>query len=279
VVLLRLLLPVAPASPWSLYRLPGLELPVALSVPISQGQLLWWIWAAGAATVATRLLYEERRLAWAIVRRRPVTDSRVLDLLEDCKAAMRIYTPLAVIETPQVSCPALHGLFRPRLLLPPGLLKDLSAADLRCVFLHELAHLRRHDIAVGWLMAWLQAVHWFNPLVWIAFHRLRADRELAADEVVLWLLGRRENRSYGEAILRLLHQGSTPGPDPALVGILEDQRQMERRLRHIARFDQLRRWPVVSLVLFGLVALAGLTDSPSSGLPSNEPGRTTSSLP
>jgi beta-lactamase regulating signal transducer with metallopeptidase domain len=62
-----------------------------------------------------------------------------------------------------------------------GFLRSFSTEELRFVFLHELAHVRRRDILMSWLMALLQVVHWFNPLVWFAFSRWRADRELACD--------------------------------------------------------------------------------------------------
>ena len=43
-----------------------------------------------------------------------------------------------------------------------------------------LGHLKRRDIPTGWVMAALQILHWFNPVVWWGFQRMRADRELAA---------------------------------------------------------------------------------------------------
>ena len=59
------------------------------------------------------------------------------------------------------------------------------------VLLHELAHLKRHDLAVNWLLGLLQSVHWFNPALWLVFRRVRADREVACDELVLAAARRR----------------------------------------------------------------------------------------
>jgi len=86
--------------------------------------------------------------------------------------------------------PALFGFVRPRLLLPQGMLETYSLENLRYVFIHELAHLRQRDIYLGWLMALLQVVHWFNPLMWFAFGRMRADRELACDTLAISTLAR-----------------------------------------------------------------------------------------
>jgi len=222
--------------------------------------ILPWIWLAGVGFMVGRILWESQRLAYAVVRQRPVTDSAALDVLEDCKAAMKLHTPVVVVETPHVSCPALHGFLRPRLLLPRGLIQALSPEELRFVFFHELGHLTRHDIATAWLMAVLQAIHWFNPVLWFAFHRMRADRELAADEAALWHCKPRENHAYGETILRLLEGFSQPVPIPAMVGILEDQNQLRRRIRHIARFGRTRQWPAISFLVFLVLALVCLTD-------------------
>jgi bla regulator protein BlaR1 len=276
-VLARLVLPVGPATPFSLFNYPRLQVPATAPFQVAgptSGFLatLPWIWLAGVVFMVGRILWESQRLAYAVVRQRPVTDSAVLDLLEDCKAAMKLHTPVVVVETPHVSYPALHGFLRPRLLLPRGLLQALSPEELRYVFFHELGHLDRHDIATGWLMAALQAVHWFNPMVWFAFHRMRADRELAADEAALWHSKPRENHAYGETILKLLEGFAQPVPLPAMVGILEDQNQLRRRIRHIAQFGQVRQWPAISFLVFLVLALVCLTDGKRDASRSVLPG-------
>ena len=111
----------------------------------------------------------------------------------------------ALVQTDAVDSPGLMGVLRPRLLLPAGAARDLSPAQLRLVFLHELAHLKCRDIAMDWLWAILLALHWFNPLLWLAQQRAcRADRELARDAMVLAITGPAEAESYGQTILRLV---------------------------------------------------------------------------
>lgn len=272
IVVIKLLLPAFPPSPLSLFNFPFLESPTAFLTPhASTGTHspsefahflagTWpWIWVTGALFTLAIIFHEHGKFARAVIRQRPVTDPAVLDVLEDCKALMRIYTPLIVIETSKTSSPALFGFLRPRLLLPRGTLKSLSVPELRHVFLHELAHLQRNDIAFGWLLAIAQALHWFNPVIWYALHRARADRELAADELVLHFAQLGENRPYAETMIKLLGQFSRPAPLPAIAGILEDQRQMADRIRQIARFGSFRTQPIAAAVLVLLLALAGLT--------------------
>jgi bla regulator protein blaR1 len=272
VVVLKLLLPGLPQAPFSLFHISLLESPMPIVHALSSAgapgasslgrflAIVWpWIWIFGALSALAIILREHGRLVRAVVRQRPITNPAILDVLEDCKALMRIYTPLVVIESPKISSPALFGFVRPRLLLPRGTLESLSPQQLRHVFLHELAHLQRHDIAFGWLLAFAQALHWFNPIVWFALHRARVDRELATDELALHFAQFGENRPYGETIIKLLDQFSSSVPLPAVAGILEDQRQMALRIRQIAQFGSVRTQPIAAAALLLVLALAGLS--------------------
>ena len=76
------------------------------------------------------------------------------------------------------------GVWRAHLLLPSSA-EQWPRARLRAVMLHELAHVRRRDPLTLMLAQLARAVHWFNPLAWIAVHRLRVEQEQACDDCVL----------------------------------------------------------------------------------------------
>jgi hypothetical protein len=161
-----------------------------------------------------------------------------------------------------VRTPALWGLALPRLLVPSGFFAAYGLRELRFILLHELYHVRRWDIAFNWLMALLLVVHWFNPLVWLAFARMRAERELACDARVLGHLRTDEAREYGATILRLLERPVGPAPAAILVGVLENCRQLKRRMRLISSFDSRpSRWRWVAVVAAAVLALTALTDA------------------
>ena len=170
-----------------------------------------------------------------------------------------VRTYLALVETPRVRTPSLFGWIRPRLLLPPGVLGRLRRSQLRHVLLHELAHLKRHDIALNWLMALLQALHWYNPFVWLAFRHARADREQACDELALSRLEGHESAEYGHTILDLLTTVAEARSVPTLAAIAEDVHQVKRRIQMIASFRRLpptsRLVPVATMLLLGAVFL------------------------
>ena len=221
---------------------------------------LFFVWLAGVITLAGYVAAVSVSLTRSLARLEPLNDPAVLDVLRDCCRRMGIRRPPVLIVGNVVQTPALHGLLRPRLLLPLGFTTHYSAAEQRFVFLHELAHLRRRDLLVNWIMTALQIVHWFNPLVWLGFSRWRADREIACDAAALAAAGGHSNRAYGETILRLLQHLSGRSSIPGLVGILEDKRQLHRRMKMIASFTPSRR-PFAAMGLMAILAMVGLTDA------------------
>ena len=194
------------------------------------------VWLSGVALLSGLLLLRYYRFTRRIVAQRPLTDQRWLDLLEDCKAQMGLHVPVSVVESSLVTGPALFGFIRPRLLLPMKAATLLSVDDMRYVFLHELAHLRRNDIAVNWLLTAIQLMHWFNPVVWYALMRMRAEREQAGDETVLIRLDATARLAYGRTIIRLLELSPQFNPLAGMAGIMENRQQMQERIKMIRNF-------------------------------------------
>lgn len=221
--------------------------------------MLTWVWLAGVICLAGYTLLRALGLWRAVTSERPVTDQEILDLLEDCKMQMRVRTLVGVVVTDKIQTPALFGFLRPRILLPQGLIESLGLDALDCVFLHELAHLKRRDIYLAWLVCLLQVLHWFNPLIWFAFRRMRADQEMAADALALSTAGTEDFRRYGQTIVNLLERFSRPQYLPSLAGILENPPHIERRIHMIARSrSNSRPWSALGVgvvVVFGVIAM------------------------
>ena len=80
--------------------------------------------------------------------------------------------------------PMTFGVFRPTVLLPAGA-SEWSPERLRVVLLHELAHVRRGDVAMHLLARTALALYWWNPLAWFAWREFLKERERATDDLVL----------------------------------------------------------------------------------------------
>ena len=218
------------------------------------------VWLAGAGTLAFWTLFCSACLAWRLRSAALIDDAALVELLKQCAKEMGIRRRVLVVESKAVTSPALHGIWRPRLILPPGLSRSLSSEQLRFVFLHEMAHIRRCDIGIGWLMTGIQIVHWFNPVAWLAARYVRIERELACDALVLGRAGVNQRKPYGETILRLALEMSRPVQAPGMVGILQDGCGLRRRMKLIADFTP-RSSAGWSALVFVIIAAIGLTDA------------------
>ncbi|HUV64273.1 MAG TPA: M56 family metallopeptidase [Sedimentisphaerales bacterium] len=239
-------------------------------------------WLAGAVALGGYVLARNIWLWRAVKKERAVTDHAILDLLEDCKMQMRVQTIVGVVVTDRIKSPALFGFVRPRILLPQDLIETLGLDDLHYVFLHELAHLKRRDIYVAWLICLLQVLHWFNPLIWFAFRRMRADQEMAADALALSAAGTDESRRYGQTIVNLLERFSRPQYLPSLAGILENPSHIERRIQMIAKFKGTTCRPLLAMVVLAVLGLITLTEAQNKsegGKPASQPEEKTDLAP
>lgn len=176
---------------------------------VSLSSALPIIWALGTAAVLGWVAFSSFQIR-RLTRLGQPADIHLLSLLRDCTRAdgVRMQPRLLIVEgLPSV---AVHGLFRPTLLLPADAAERHTTAELRGIFLHELQHLKRADCAWTWLGLVACAVHWFNPLAWMLFRRFCADRELACDEAALHHMHHDARRSYGEALIKTAELYAVP---------------------------------------------------------------------
>ncbi len=169
---------------------------------------------------------------------------------------------IALTFSDQVTSPCLFSLRRPQLIIPPSLPRSLSSTELECVLLHELVHYKRHDIFTNWVMNLLQFLHWFNPIVWIAMSRIRVDREMATDAGVLQQANKQQRECYGELIIKLLDRlRKRADLVPGAVKMVESKRQLQGRIRAIAKFSSTHCTSTLGLMLAFLTLLSFLLDA------------------
>ena len=184
------------------------------------------------------------------------------ELARVAAAEMGWKRPVEIVETGAVETPAVIGLVTPKLLLPEGIANRLSDQDLMMVFRHEIAHLKRCDLAVNFLCSLLQIVHWFNPFLWWAFGRMRNDREMATDAFVL--SRQMEHReSYGTTLLKLASEQPSHLPLRPSIGILEGKQQLSQRIEQIARLkSNAYAWSTLGIILLIVLGFTTLTKAP-----------------
>lgn len=157
-------------------------------------------------------------------------------------------TPLAgerqVWLADHLSSPFVLGLFRPRIFLP----SDLPKEERGYILLHERTHIRRLDPCFR-ALAWLAAViHWFNPLVWLAFYLAGKDMEISCDEAVLRNIDRDIRADYSSTLLRLSTGKRLPiGP------LAFGDSRLQSRIKHVLHYKKPALW-VINLALITVLA-------------------------
>ena len=203
----------------------------------SAPSLLDWaarLWLTGAAALA---LWGGLRLL--LLRRR---------LREALSLGGRVY------QTDAVSTPFVLGLLRPRIYLPAGLPEEESAY----ILCHKRCHIRRGDHLFRLLAYAALCLHWYNPLVWLAFFLSVRDMELSCDEAVLRRMGRDIRGDYASSLLRL----SAAGPSPFSPAFGEGDTAL--RIRRLMTGRPLPRWALALSLAGAAVLLTLLVVNPRS---------------
>lgn len=218
------------------------------------------IWLAGVVILAGSIITGNLKLRRQIRRRKQITDPALLAQFQQTKLKMGISGNVSLIEVQNINVPLLYGFFQPKILIPAKMRPPLSHQELEHIFLHELAHLKQRDILIAWLTSVLQIINWFNPIIWFAFLRMRIDRELACDALVLSKVGAEKATNYGQTLISLVERLTKEYRLPIAVGILESKTDIKRRLIRIAQFREYSRgWSLVGIMLLSFLAVFSLT--------------------
>lgn len=156
-------------------------------------------------------------------------------LLQDTARSLNVTAPeMFVCEA--ISTPAVTGLFRPTLLLPH---EGYDLNDLRYILRHELCHLKRRDMLLKLVLLAANAMHWFNPVVYLMLRQADEDIELACDSAATDGLDRAE-RAAVQSHVRALPATTCFG------GTVE---RLKRRITNVLGAQKKRGLGVVALVL------------------------------
>ena len=196
--------------------------------------VLGLIWLAGAAAL----------LIWGAV-----SYARLAGRL---RTAVRLYE--GVWQSDAVDSPFLLGFLRPHIYIPFG----LEAEKLDYVLAHEQYHISHRDYFVKLMGFLILALHWFNPLVWLAFVLMGRDMEMRCDEAVLGR-GAAASKPYSETLLSFAVGGRFPRPGPLAFG----ESGVKARIRNALRWKKPKVWVTVCAALLCAAAVAACAANPA----------------
>ena len=154
----------------------------------------------------------------------------------------------------RISSPFVMGVFRPRIYLP----SSTPMLERRFIVAHERHHIHRGDPLWKLLGYIALCLHWFNPLVWLAFSLAGKDMEMSCDEAVIKRLGEHIRADYSQALLRLATHKRIVSGMPLAFG----EGDTKGRVMNMAKWKKPKVWVSVLCVALCLVILAACALNP-----------------
>ena len=219
--------------------------------------------AAGAGQALG--LWEVLGLVWLLGAAALLIGALVAYLRVKGQVATAVKFAHNVYECGAFRSPFVLGFFRPKIYIPFG----LEPRQREHVLCHESAHIQRRDYLVKPLGFLLLAIHWFNPLVWLAFHLMSRDMEMSCDEKVLSQLGEEARREYSLSLLSIGSRRRFPAPNPLAFG----ETGVKERVVNVMKFRRAKRWVTVAAAVAVVAVTAACAANPAgeSLLPSSSP--------
>ncbi|EKS8376386.1 methicillin resistance protein [Bacillus thuringiensis] len=219
-------------------------------------KLALYVWLAGVIILAAITFLTNRRLYSYIKKQPDITDEQVTTVFNRCKQSMKMKKAVSLRLAGKIASPTVFSFFRPKVLLSKKHMKVLNEQQLQYVFYHELAHIKRNDVAVNWMMYSLILLNWFNPILWYAYFCMREDQELACDAYALTFIDKEEQIAYGHTIITLLEHYSYQLP--SLANLSRNKRTLKRRIIMIKKFQK-KSYRLSLLGVIVIVAIASLS--------------------
>lgn len=202
-------------------------------------QIAAYVWLTGASVMAIYSVVQYLTLRHRLVGAAPYR--------EEIYLADHITTPFVL------------GVLRPRVYLP----SETPEGERAFIIAHERHHIRRHDPLWKLLGYAALCLHWFNPLVWLAFALAGKDMEMSCDEAVIRLLGEDVRAEYSQALLRLATHKKIITGMPLAFG----EGDTKGRVLNMARWKKPKVWVSVLCVALCLVILAACALNPKQNDP------------
>jgi beta-lactamase regulating signal transducer with metallopeptidase domain/HEAT repeat protein len=230
---------------------------IAASPVLSVLSIIFLVWAAVLLVIAASLGYATLMVHRIVNRARPLDSADWLSPLFEVSDRLALDEPPRLLRSEDAKMPFACGVFRATIVLPAEC-DSWSLDRRRAVLLHELAHVRRHDLIGHTLSRLACAVYWFHPLVWTAAKQLRSESERACDDLALACGARAAD--YAEHLLDIVtsvRRDATPSVALAMARRKEFEGRMlailDPELRHSSPSRKQSAALIGSLALISIV--------------------------
>ena len=226
-------------------------------------QTIAWIILIGAVCVLLWFAFSNIRF------RKRLRAGRIEEISGDLKEMYlslcreRKVRPVPVYFTDPVPGACLVGVFRPYIVLPV----ITAPEDVRNVLAHEICHLKNRDPVWNILRLLCCAIHWFNPLVWLAASMSRTDSELRCDDRVTAVMDEQERKDYANVLVYAAARKSMPGIGVMATGMTMTGKRLKNRVTSIIQNRKPVRAFAIIFMAAAFTCLAGAFATSETGLP------------
>jgi len=231
------------------------------------------VYLAGVAALTARLFAQHIAVRRMVSDATEVHGNEWTSLIDACAGQMNLRTRVRLLHSPDRAVPMVAGIRRPAILVPAGAGEWPTDAR-RIVLLHEFAHVARRDCLIQTAAALMCAVYWPHPGAWWLARRLRIERELACDDLVL--SNGADARDYAGMLLELSYSRRVHAA-PALAVGMAARRPLETRLLALVDSARNRSAPTVRtraaaavigmVLMLPIAAATAVADQPAGDVP------------
>lgn len=181
------------------------------------------------------------------------------ELLQKLADQLNIKRVVTLAQSSRIHAPLVIGFLKPIVLIPSGMVAGLSTEQIETIFIHELAHIRRHDYIINLLQTFIEALFFFNPFVWILSGIIRREREYCCDDAVLM---KGSPLAYARALAQLEEERLSKAM--FALSLAENKNQLLNRIKRIMEksaknYSGKDRLVPALLLIVGLICASWLT--------------------
>lgn len=189
------------------------------------------------------------------------TDSNAAIIsLKKAKQTVGINKEISVMECEFVDSPITCGIFNPKILLPKDFTGSIDSKKLYMIFIHELIHIKKHDIFKNYLWLIARVMYWFNPLVYLAYNRYTDDIEYICDETVLQCLHEHSTVEYAESLLDAVLISSQNTKIPVALPFCKSKSSLRKRIENMLKPQKKSKTlGMLTIVLCAVMVIACFT--------------------
>ncbi|MEX1376164.1 MAG: M56 family metallopeptidase [Eubacteriales bacterium] len=177
------------------------------------------------------------------LRSENIVSKKLYDAYKKAKQRISPRLDVRIVESIHVDMPITYGMINPRIIIPKQMAKEIDSDKLQLIIMHELMHIKRLDILKNYLWLLAKAIHWFNPMVWIAYKMYLGDMEIVCDTKVMQKINADECAEYSDSLVEAakILSRTKQKTYPVVLNFCENKSKLRRRIMNILQPAKQRR--------------------------------------